>query len=89
MINSYSELLSYLNVEETRRKEVCVNVDNFENSLIIKEIDSKTVVIKTKELPSVHDIKILFFPFSPKFLEKVLNSLKEQQGVKNNDVTLV
>lgn len=81
MICSHSELLAYLELEK--------NQNIFPNGYIIKQIDSKTIVIKTKELPSVHDIKILFFPFSPKFLEKVLNSLKEQQGVKNNDVAMV
>lgn len=81
MICSYSELLTYLQLEK--------NQNVFPNGYIIKEIDSKTVVIKTKEVPSVNDIKILFFPSSLKFLDKVFNSLKEQQGVKNNDVTMV
>ncbi len=88
MIYSYSELLSYLEVEK-KQKEVFVHTDTFPNGYIIKEIDLKTVLIKTKEVPTVNDIKILFFPFSEKFLQKVFKSLKEQEGVKNNDLTMV
>ena len=77
MIESYQMLLNYFAVENSVSKngEIKINYDMFDDGLIIKKIDDKSVVIKTKTNPNPRQIKILFYPIKYKALELALDSL--------------
>jgi hypothetical protein len=87
MITSYSELLNHFGIDESnyQKKQVHIFTDTFKDGLILKNIDDKTVVIKTKENPTVNDIKILFYPIKQKFLEKVFDSLSNLKEEKHGN----
>lgn len=78
MIESYQMLLNYFAAEG--RGEVEINCNKFEDSLILKNIDNKSVLIKTKNATEPNQMKILFYPIKYNFLEKVLDSLSKEHN---------
>jgi len=81
MIESYRMLLNYFAAENSVSKngQVQINYDMFEDGLIIKNADDRSVVIKTKDNPDPNQIKILFYPIKYKDLEKALDSLARKE----------
>jgi len=82
MIESYRMLLNYFAAENSVSKngQVQINCDMFEDGLIIKNADDRSVVIKTKDNPDPNQIKILFYPIKYKDLEKALESLAKEEN---------
>ena len=82
MIESYRMLLNYFAAENSVYKngQVRINCDMFEDGLIIKNADDRSVVIKTKDNPDPNQIKILFYPIKYKDLEKALESLAKEES---------
>ena len=82
MIESYRMLLNYFAADNSVSKngQVQINCNMFENGLIIKNIDDRSVVIKTKNNPEPNQIKILFYPIKYKDLEKSLESLAKKEN---------
>lgn len=82
MIESYRMLLNYFAADNSVYKngQAQINCDMFEDGLIIKNADDRSVVIKTKENPEPNQIKILFYPIKYKDLEKALQSLAKEES---------
>ena len=75
-------LLNYFAADNSVYKngQAQINCDMFEDGLIIKNADDRSVVIKTKENPEPNQIKILFYPIKYKDLEKALQSLAKEES---------
>lgn len=82
MIESYRMLLNYFAADNSlyTNGQVQINCDMFNDGLIIKNADDRSVVIKTKNNPEPNQIKILFYPIKYKDLEKALESLAKEES---------
>lgn len=81
MIESYRMLLNYFAAENCQsiNGEVKVNCNMFNDGLIIKNIDSRSVLIKSKNDGDPNNMKILFYPIKYNILEKTLDSLSKEK----------